>query len=357
MSVLNEDPFFKKYGQKYTFLLELPLYAMYNMLHMFYTETYEDSPCKIQIYYNNDHSSDIHRVCKVLQMYLPELLSFQETHELRDLSKGCEYLSYWIYDNIKHINDPRENIRSLYDAINTFKLGRGLNDKCSNIKYFKISEDKFNKKKELFFHTENLLWIEKKYNPLHDKNSSLYKEYLDECAKYYKEIFLNNYCKNKKEYESELIDFKDKFNSTKKYLKSKGIQIILDDLQSPDLSKCSPEVKSPSVRLDDSQLQDLQNPGNGQQEAMVADIDGPTTDPGTLVGTGLGISFVMFLSYLFLYKFRGYQNFILPLINKKKKMFNNLEDEDNEFFHIPDPNQINLDNTSYHINYNSEQDY
>ncbi|SBS89283.1 PIR Superfamily Protein [Plasmodium ovale curtisi] len=339
MSAQDKDPFFKKYEENVYYVF-------------FYTDSYiHQSSCEYQIYNEVQHASEIRQVCKAVQTYFSELPDLVNTLALVDISNGCEYLGYWIYDKIKHINGPRENIQNLYEAINTLKLGRGLNDKCSNIKDFNISEDKFKKKKELFFHSENLFWIEKKYDPLYSNDSSLYKEYLDECSKYYKDIFLNNYCKNKKEYESELIDFKDKFNSTKKYLKNQGIQIMLDDLQSPDLSKCSPEVKSPAVRLDATQLQDPQNPGGEQQEALISDISGPTTDPGTLVGTGLGISFVMFLSYLFFYKFRGNKNFIPSLINKKKKMFNNLEDENSEFFQIPQPNQMNSENTSYHLNY------
>ncbi|SBS92993.1 hypothetical protein POVCU2_0084160, partial [Plasmodium ovale curtisi] len=54
--------------------------------------------------------------------------------------------------------------------------------------------------------------------------------------------------------------------------------------------------------------------------------------------------------------FKGYQHFIRPLIQKEKKLLSNLEDEDNEIIQISDPNQMNLDNTSYHVNY-SAHDY
>ncbi|SBT84215.1 PIR protein [Plasmodium ovale] len=308
---------------------------------------------------NNDieHASEIRQVCKAAEKYFSELRSLINTYESVDITKGCEYLGYWIYDKIKHIESPRDNVTNLYKAIDTFMLGRGLKDICSNIKDFNISEDKFKKKKELFFHSENLFWIEKKYNLLHDSNSSLYVKYLSECAKYYDEIRLNEYCKKNEEYKSELIYFNTNFNSTKKYLKDQGIEITLDDLKFPDLSKCSLEANS-HVRGSDSFHDDLPlNPGSGHQVPQVSDIGDSGTDPGTIAGTGLGISFVMLLSYLFLYKFKGYHHFIRPLIEKKTNTFNNLEDADNEFIQIPAENQMNLDNTSYNMNYHSSQDY
>ncbi|SBT84407.1 PIR protein [Plasmodium ovale] len=353
MSALDEDPFFKKYGQKYSFLLELPLYAIYSILHNAYTLTYEDPLCESEIHNNSVHSNEIRQVCKVLQEHLPELEGLIQTHELDDVNKVCEYFNFWIYDKVKHINNSYDNIQSLYNAINTLQSSGSLANKCSNIKNFKISADKFNEKKELFFHTENLFLIQKKYNKILNNDSSLYEKYLEECAEYYKKIILNNYCKNNEEYKSELIYFNNKYNKTKNYLKSQGIAITLEDLQSPELYKCSSEAKSGAEEPDSPRLVDRQNLDGGYPSSEVSTSDGTTTDPGTIAGTGLGISFVIFLSYLFLYKFKGYQTFTRPVIKKGKKMLNNLEDEDNEFFHISEPNQINLDSISYHLIYNS----
>ncbi|SBT73791.1 PIR protein [Plasmodium ovale] len=346
MSAQIKDSFFEKYETQYPFLLELPLHGIYTMLHKFYTESYEDSPCKSQILDNSEHSSDIHQVCKVLQKYLPEIRGFLETHKLYDLSKGCEYLNYWIYDKIKHINRSRDNIQSLYNAINILKSSNSLNDKCSNIQDFHISADKFNEKKDLFFHAENLFWIKKKYSEIQHHDSRLYEKYLEVCAEYYKKIMLNNYCKNKEDYKSELTTFSTNFNNTKTFLNVQKKKIELENLKSPETFECTLESKIPEGGPDASHPDDLQNHRGGERDALVSDIGGTGTDPGTIAGTGLGISF-----------FKGYQNFIRPLIEKEKKLFNNLEDEDNEIIEIPDPNQMNLDNTSYHINYHSAQDY
>ncbi|SBT84328.1 PIR protein [Plasmodium ovale] len=348
MQVQDKDSFFKKYEEEYPFLLDLPLYSIYSYFYTLYIEGYENATCKYQIDDSRAHATDIRQVCKSLEIYFSHLQGLVDAHSLIDITKGCEYLGYWIYDKIKHIKSPRDNVTNLYTAIDTFMLGRGLKDKCSNIKDLDISEDKFNKKKELFFHAENLFWIEKEYNPLHKSNSSLYVKYLSECAKYYDEIRLNEYCKKNEEYKPELIYFNTIFNNTKKSLQERGVQIILEDLQSPDLSKCSPEAKSVSHGQADSALrtEHPRNPYSGYPNDEVVTTHGATNDPGTIAGTCLGTSF-----------FKGYQNIIRPLMEKKKQLLNNLEDENNEFIQIPDPNQTNLDNISYHINYHSGQDY
>ncbi|SBT57682.1 PIR Superfamily Protein [Plasmodium ovale wallikeri] len=341
MSGIIEDPFFKQY-KKYSFILDLPLYAIYSY---FYTpiEGYEhNSSCENEIVYKDVHTTKIREVCKSIKEHLPNLQGLKETHELSDVNKVCEYYSYWIYDKIKHINNSHDNIQSLYNAINTLKSRNNLDNKCSNIENYKISADKFNEKKELFFHTENLFLIEKKYNKIQNKDSSLYEKYLEECAEYYKKIMLNNYCKNKEDYKSELINFSTNFNRTKNFLKEQNVQIPLEDLKSPDIFECTPASKIHRGGGDDS---------------LDGDVDDAGTDPGTIAGTGLGISFVILLSYVFLYKFKGYQNFIRPLIEKEKNLLNNLEDENNEIIQIPDPNRMNLDNTSYNINYHYAQDY
>ncbi|SBT83489.1 PIR protein [Plasmodium ovale] len=346
MSIRGEDSFLKDLTERVYFE------------HLL-TEGRENVSCTYQIDDKQAHASDFRQLCKAVETYLSELQGLISTHGLYDVTKGCEYLSYWIYDKIKHNNSSRENIPNLYNAIDSLKKYRGLNDKCSNIQDFNIPEDEFNKKKELYFHSENLFWIEKKYSTTVISDSSIYKKYLDECAEYYNDVMSNNYCKNKKDYKSELTDFSSKFNKTKNFLlNEKKIQITLEDLKPPELFECSPGAKGvsdvpPASPLD---LASQQSPGTGYPSAQVADIEDTGTDPGTIAGTGLGISFVMFLSYLFFYKFRGYHHFIRPLIDNKKKTLNNLEDEDSKFFQTHEQKHINLDSALYHVNYHSIQD-
>ncbi|SBT83966.1 PIR protein [Plasmodium ovale] len=320
-------------------------------------EGHERSSCEYKISENLAHSNYIRQVCKNIETHLSQLKNLISTIHLADVAKGCEYLGYWIYDKIKHINSSRDDIQNLYRAINYLNLLNGLNGKCSNIRDFNISEDKFNKKKELFFHTENLFWIEKKYSTIISSDPSLYGKYLDECAKYYRKFMLDYYCKNREDYKSELVDFSTNFNRTKNFLKEQKIQIVLEDLKSPETFDCTLESKIPEEEGPvASHPHDPQNHRGGEQDALIDDVDSAGTNPGTIAGTGLGISFVMLLSYFFLYKFKGYQHFIRPLIQKEKKLLSNLEDEDNEIIQISDPNQMNLDNTSYHVNY-SAHDY
>ncbi|SBT55864.1 PIR Superfamily Protein [Plasmodium ovale wallikeri] len=358
MSIRGEDSFLKDLTERHTFLLDLPLHGIYSFFYEPYSEGRDNFACTYLIDDDKPHASDFRQVCKTVQTYLLELQGLMGAHGLNDVTKGCEYLSYWIYDKIKHNNSSRENIPNLYNAIDSLKKYRGLNEKCSNIQDFNIPEDEFNKKKELYFHAENLFWIENKYGKSVISDSSMYKKYLHECAEYYNDALLNNYCKNKKDFKSELTDFSSKFNKTKNFLNEKKIQITLEDLKPPELFECSAGAKSvlDGPPANPSDLESQQNPDTRYPNAQVADIEGTGTNPGTIAGTGLGISSVMFLSYLFLYKFKGYHHFIRPLIGNKKKTLNNLEDEDSEFFQTHEQKHINLDSTLYHVNYHSVQD-
>ncbi|SBT55620.1 PIR Superfamily Protein [Plasmodium ovale wallikeri] len=352
MSPEVNDPFFEKYEKDYPFLLELPLYAIYIQFHRNVMHGYQQhSSCDSQIKDENAHTNDIRQICKSVQTYLPQLKGMNDTFSLKDVSKTCEYLSYWIYDKIKYINNSPDNIKNLYNTINPTST-HGLSHECSNIKDFKIPADEFNKKKELFFHAENLYWIENKYSTIKNDDSTLYRKYLVKCAEYYNEIMRDNYCKGKGNYKSELTVFSTNFNKTKNFLNTNGIQIKIEDIKSPGIFECTPKEKSreggPDAQLDGH----LQNPYSGHPNDDVG-----TTDPVTIAGTSLGIFSVMFLSYLYLHKFRVYQNFIRPLLQKKMKMLNNIEDDDNEFLQIPEHDQMNLDNTSYRVNYHSAQDY
>ncbi|SBT74201.1 hypothetical protein, conserved [Plasmodium ovale] len=309
-------------------------------------EHQSNSSCESQIKDINAHTSEIRQVCKAVQTYLPQLEGLKQTHVLDDVTKACEYLSYWIYEKIKHIKNSRDNIKYLYNTINP-KLIRGLSDGCSNIKNFDISEDEFDKKKELFFHAENLYWIERKYRTIPIEYSSFYEKYLVKCAEYYNEIMLNTYCKNNDEYKLELKNFSTNFNNTKNFLNRQKKEIELEDLKSPETFKCTPESKSAAGAADTVRGDRSQKPYSGY----------PSIGSGTIAGTSIGIFSVIFLSYLYLHKFRVYQNFIRPLLQKKMKMLNNIEDDDNEFLQIPELDQMNLDNTSYRVNYHSAQDY
>ncbi|SBT74333.1 Plasmodium vivax Vir protein, putative, partial [Plasmodium ovale] len=213
MSPQVKDHFFEKYEKDYPFLLELPLYAIYIHFHRNDIHGHElHSSCESQIKNENAHTSEIRQVCKAVQTYLLQLDGLKDTFRLKDVSKTCEYLNYWIYDKIKHIKNSRDNIKNLYNTINP-KSVHDLSDGCSNIKDFDISEDEFNRKKELFFHAENLYWIEKKYITIPTKYSSFYEKYLVKCAEYYNEIMLNTYCKNNDEYKLELKNFSTNFNN------------------------------------------------------------------------------------------------------------------------------------------------
>ncbi|SBT83145.1 PIR protein [Plasmodium ovale] len=320
---------------------------------------YKTDYCKNIIKNNDKHVSYIRTVCYNVQSILSELSSMAKNGNINNINEGCAYLNYLIHDKIKHINSSSINIEGLYNAIYYYKSIYGLIEKCTNIEKFNISNDEFDKKKTLYFHTENLSLIENRYGSISDFDSALYEKYFGECFKYYYQILQEEYCKKDKIYKNELNDFQKTFNKTKNFLKKKRITMSINDLQSPEEYNCSTEVLKPvpitrGQGIIDTAMSDSFSAHSPGQQAIDKDTSNinQSNISGIIGGTFLG-TFVIFLMS---YKYTPFG----PWLRKKKdvanNLFNNNEIRNHELLINNSENEnINLDEQLYHIKYYSAE--
>ncbi|KNA02612.1 hypothetical protein PVNG_06495 [Plasmodium vivax North Korean] len=80
-------------------------------------------------------------------------------------SKWCEYLSYFINDNIKN-SEICNDLEQLYTELDKLKIYYStLSNNCI-ISNFKITKDVFVKKKKLYLLSEILFWIKNEYESI-----------------------------------------------------------------------------------------------------------------------------------------------------------------------------------------------
>ncbi|SBS94802.1 PIR Superfamily Protein [Plasmodium ovale curtisi] len=359
MSPPYKDEYFDHLEKNHDFLKDLPLYFIYSLFEIFISEGYEEPYCKRIIENNHEHANYIRTLCYAIQTIFSQLKVMVANRNINDINKGCAYLNYMIHDKIKHISSSSINIQNLYKAIDYFNAIHSSVGNCVNTENFKISNDEFDKKKTLFFHTENMFSIEDRYENDSHINKSLYTKYFSECYNFYHEVLKNNFCKKANAYKSELIDFQKTFNKTKNFLKQQHITIPINDLLSPEEYNCSPDSLQPvpitrGQGIIDTAMSDsfsAHSPGQQAIDKDTSDIN-QSNISGIIGGTFLG-TFVIFLMS---YKYTPFG----PWLRKKKdvanNLFNNNEIRNHELLINNSENEnINLDEQLYHIKYYSEE--
>ncbi|SBT01655.1 PIR Superfamily Protein, partial [Plasmodium ovale curtisi] len=342
------------------FLNNLPLYFIYSSFYIPNSDIgYETSYCMRIIKNKDEHSSYIRTVCYGVQAMLSYLKVMVQNGNLNNINKGCAYLNYLIHDKIKHIISSSLNIEDLYNAIYYYKGFYDLREKCSSIEKFKISNDKFDKKKTLFFHTENMFYIKDRYRSISYLDQASYEKYFGECSKYYYKILRDDFCKKDNAYKSELIDFQKTFNETKNFLKQQHITMPINDLQSPEEYNCSTEILQPVpiTRVQgiiDTAMSDsfsAHSPGQQAIDKDTSDIN-QSNISGIIGGTFLG-TFVLFLMS---YKYTPFGPWLRNKKDVANNLFNNNEIGNHELLINNSENEnINLDEQLYHIKYYSAE--
>ncbi|SBT52670.1 PIR Superfamily Protein [Plasmodium ovale wallikeri] len=347
------DPLLRIWNSKYESLVGLPLFRINNQFNTYYSFGKNENPiCNSSIPEKSLLFSNLRNVCHKIDQILKNLLKIHLKYDI-DINKRCEFLSYFIYDKIKNINTIN-NFQDIYKALNDAKKSYNLNDDECTILKFNIEEE-FNKKKELFFCTDILYWIEKEYNNLFIGDSRFFNQYISECADFYNGIMQNDFCKNDKLYEPELKKFHEVFNQTKDFLKGKSVTSV-ENIKLKEKPACEPEAV-------DSVLQGkgLLVPETDRQMADISDqpIDVPVPKNSsnfgmhTSEGIILGITFGTFLLFLSVYKFTPFGTWLYNKIRKKKYIYS-LEDKNNELLLDGSDNEdTNLYSELYPITYQS----
>ncbi|SBT85017.1 PIR protein [Plasmodium ovale] len=311
------------------------------------------SLCDSLIDKKKDKFSDINTICKTADVLLKSLKSTSSGSDLNDVPKSCEYLKYWLNDRTKHINRPCDNVENLYTTLNMFINTLSLSKECPNISDFVVDRNKFNTKKELYFHTENLYWIKNKFSTVHVEDKSIYNRYIGECCKFYSKTINDKYCNNEAWCTLELINFREQFNETRTFLSENGIPISVDKINLIDNPICPSEngdvrasIRSPGY---DSVMGDLPSDVDFDTESD----DNSSTKIGTVIvfpviATIMGILLIL----LFLYKFTPFGPWLYRRIRERSKILDNLNKQSIGLFRNSKYHRNSL-STNVNIQYHS----
>ncbi|SBS91775.1 PIR protein [Plasmodium ovale] len=350
------DPILSKWNEQYKSLMRLPLFRIYITFTKFYTfKRNVSNICSTYIAEeSSSYSNNMQDVCQAFNKMIENRNNMVNQANSVSINEYCVYLSYFLYDKIKN-SFSSSNVQKFYEALNDTKAQYDLNDdKCTILK-FNINEECFNKKKELFFRSDILLWIEKEYNNLFVGNYDFFNQYIPECANFYNGIILGDFCKNRTLYEPELKKFYDAFNKTKDFLKGKGVTSV-DNITLIEKPECLSEVgnsilseKELLVPKADHQMVDISDQLSDSFVPKNSSNIGTHTSEGII----LGITFGTFLLFLSFYKFTPFGTWLHDKIRKKKKKYN-LADKNSELLLDGSDNEdIKLYSELYPIRYNS----
>ncbi|SCA59627.1 VIR protein [Plasmodium vivax] len=389
MSATYQDTFFEELKKKYGFLVDLPIGNLYPL---FYSEDMHmeisNSYCNYLPTENYHGVFDDHSICKNAQNILSYLNHMIPANPLYNNNKFCEYLSYYIYENILNCNLCND-IEQLNTELNNLIIYyRKLPNKC-NISNFNIGKDPFLKKKELYLLGEILYWIKEKYGSIYYFKQDLFNQFFGECVDIYKKILSADNCNIKNKYETELNNFINNFNNTKKFLSTKDVNITYENLKIPNASRCQEElngmqakelptrgveqavnkagptrleVEPLAIVLEEPSLEEVSGSGVGTEDhadhmsGSGSDIpkgqtdDNPSNSAGTIKGTSLG--FVVPL--ITIYKFTPLGSWINTKVLGRNKILKNMEiNNQHLLLNGTENGEINLGESMYRIKYNS----
>ncbi|SBS99751.1 PIR Superfamily Protein [Plasmodium ovale curtisi] len=352
MATIITDSFFRDWETSHMYLLNLPLYRIYRHFNIYYNiKKKENAVCNHYIEGNLSHANDTLSICRGIELILEKNNYRMSFNNSVTLNKYCEYTSYFLYDKL--INSSTYiHVKQLYEALKHAQKVYGVDDKTCDIINFDIDKEKFEKKKELYFHSEILHWI--KWHSSHNLGEFLYNTYFSECANSYREITNDQECKYIPSCEKELRIFQEKFNETKEFLKGKSIHIKEDDIQLHEKHKCLSEKEKVKTAGKESQgfpsLAEIAIiRGDSNTETFSVDGSNPITDK--TLGIALGIIPGIFLLFLIVYKFTPFGFIFRGKIRKTKEKINEEFKNDELITNTPEYENINLYNDMYNIQY------
>ncbi|SBS91412.1 PIR Superfamily Protein [Plasmodium ovale curtisi] len=353
MESICGDPFLDQLGTKYPFLTQLPLCNIHKSFESHSGKVKQYSLCDSLIDKKKDKFSEINIICKTADVLFKSLKPTSSGSDLNDVHKNCEYLKYWLYDRTKHINRPCDNVENLYATLNLFIKSLSLSKECPNISDFVVGQNKFNTKKELYFHTENLYWIKNKFSTVHVEDKYTYNKYLGECCRFYSKIVNDKYCNNESWCTLELIKFREHFNETRTFLSDNEIPISVDKINVIDNPICPSENGDVRAPIESPGYAAVMGDLPSDEDFDTESDDNSSTKIGTVIlfpviATIMGILLIL----LFLYKFTPFEPWLYRTIRGKSKILDNLNEKIIGLFHNSRHHRNSLSN-DFNIQYHS----
>lgn len=180
----------------------------------------ENNICNGYVSTSYPNANEFHELCRRLVYKLKNFSGIKAQCTNIQKEKFCDYLNYWLGNQIININPKSNNIKligNLFDVIST----TFVEEKCT-CKTDKFSNHSFTKMKEFFDYTENIEGINNLNESLKTLRGGYYCNYILKAVKSYNEIIEKDSCPdNSCEYYAELENFRTKFFHLLTSLKSK----------------------------------------------------------------------------------------------------------------------------------------
>ncbi|SBT72897.1 PIR protein [Plasmodium ovale] len=319
---------------------ELPLNKFYSALNNNDHVSYTPKLCKSYIQTGASDGENFYQLCTKLEYKLSYHSDIKELSKIPD-NKLCNYFNYWLGDQISRINNSSSNVTQIGQAFNMAYIAFVKNS-CS-CQTEKFRKDNFSHMKMFFDFSENLEAIDLKEDGFNTLFGGFYCDYINKAVNKYNEIIENDSCKeNSCTYYDELQGFKEKYNTH--YISLNGkcsgrIQCI---------KKTKMEFESTCTPLPDksSRLGDAQEPLHQEEDSKHMSKANAMI---TLFCTILSICFLLFC----LYKFTPFGSWLRPKIFRKKRVLDDLQDDEQQFLNGNVNGNINFNNSRYNIAYHS----
>ncbi|KMZ88687.1 hypothetical protein PVBG_05543 [Plasmodium vivax Brazil I] len=206
---MNDIKMILKYT--YDFLKQLPLYQFYeNLKSISAIQNDNHTECETL----ND-SNELQKICYQLGNILGKITQINKLVDVdnnnNNNNRSCKYLNYFIQEQIEKVKPASNNLSTLYEALNKYK-GKYEDYKCNFQENTKTDTDIAKISKELYYYAEYLYWIKKNIKNIENTNAFVL---------YYNRLLQHDTCNDIKEYQTELNEFKGKYNEALAHIKTK----------------------------------------------------------------------------------------------------------------------------------------
>ncbi|SBT58556.1 PIR Superfamily Protein [Plasmodium ovale wallikeri] len=324
-----------------TIIKELPLNQFYAILDNDNHTEYTPNLCKALEQSSSHDKEPFANLCKKMEYKLKHLLDIKSQCNGLHHDKICEYFNYWLANEINKINPNSNNISGIAQACNLGYIAF-VKKECS-YKADQFKNNDFSKMKEFFDYTENLKDIDKKVQEFNLLTGVFYCTYINKAVNKYNEVIENGSCQNSDcTYYNELRRFKEQFNIHYESLNkkcSRGINCI---------RKSKEEFESLCASLPGSSAQHSQT----YSQLPETPGDNSMSIPNVIIAVVCTILLIGFF-FLFLYKFSPFGSWLRPKIGRKKRILDDIEDNEDEYLNNSVGININSNNNRYNITYHS----
>ncbi|SBT71942.1 PIR protein [Plasmodium ovale] len=213
------DPVLYNLLKKNNLLNEVKLHSFYELLKS-HSKTSTSSSC---VSINKYPIKEEAVICNLFEHVKNILEKWDESYaKYQDLSpnKSCEYLNYWLYGKLIHLNATPCDIEIFYLLWHKYVMDKEkLINKCNNEKSYGFSKEELINKKKLFDFLEYFKVIKEKLSDVKNENTNEY-------CKYIKDIFeLYKYMVHKKILQS----YNEEIKLFKKVLSDNNVLHLLDE--------------------------------------------------------------------------------------------------------------------------------